>query len=268
MFASGSLLRWAEAAAGSEGLGSGSRDAGGPEQVVVVDEPGIRVAVEGAAERQAAGGDGQVEGEPGVRARSVAVGEAEEVAPELEGAAARLGPARQVADCAGQRPGAVERALGPEEHLDALDVAEPQVDGERDVAEVGGDAVVVVVAGLLGARQGVGVQAAGDDDVAAARSLVHHREAGRPARELREGADRPALEVGAPQCGDAHRHRPERLHEARRRHHDGIGEEQGVERDGPEPDDRLAREGDPLQGHGPEAVERDAEPRRCRARRR
>ena len=32
-----------------------------------------------------------------------------------------------------------------------------------------------------------------------------------------------------------------------------------MERDGPEPDDRLAGEGDPLHRHGTEAVERDAE---------
>ena len=156
-------------------------DAGRAQQVVVVDESGVGVAVDGAAQRQLPSHERKVEGKTGIRARCAAVRQREPVAAQLERAPLGVGPARQVANGACQRAGAVQRPLGPEQDLHPLDVVEPEVDRQRDVAEVGRDAVVVIVAGLLGGVHRVRVQAARDDDVAAARALVDHGQAGHPA---------------------------------------------------------------------------------------
>ena len=168
------------------------------------------------AQRQLAGDERQVEGEAGVRAGRAAVGQREEVAAQRQRAAFRVRAARQVAHRTGQRAGAVQRPLRSEQHLDPLDVVQPEVDRERDVAEVGRDPVVVVVARRLRAVQRVGVQAAHDDHVAAPRPLVDYRETGRPARQLRQVVDGPPLDVGPGDRRDAHRDLLQRLLDAGR----------------------------------------------------
>ena len=232
------------------GLGDARRE----QEIVVVDEAGVLVAVDGAAQGQPAGDERQVERHAGVAAGGAAVREAEQVAADLQRAALRVGAPRQVAHRPGQGAGAVERPLRSEQHLHPLDVVQPEVDGERDVAEVGGDAVVVVVAGRLRPVEGVGVQPAHDDHVAAARALIDDGQPRRPAGQLREVVDRAALDVRAGHGGDAHRHLPERLLDAGRGHHRGIRERRQPQRDGRQRDRRGA-DRDAVQPHLSEAAQ-------------
>ena len=180
--------------------------------------------------------------------------EAEEIAADLQRAALGVRAPRQVAHRSGQGAGAVERALRSEQHLHPLDVVQPQVDRERDVAEVRRDAVVVVVAGGLRPVQRVGVQPAHDDHVAAPRPLVDDGQARRPARQLRQVVDGAALDVGPGHGGDAHRHLPERLLDAGGRHHRRVGERGQPQRDGRQRD-RVGADRDRVPRHLPEAAQ-------------
>ena len=242
------------AGVGQVRLGLG--DARRAQQVVVIDEPGVGIAADRAAQRQLARDERQIERQAGVRAGRAAVRQREQVAAQLERAPLGVRAARQVAHRPRQRAGAVQRPLRSEQHLHPLDVVQPQVDRQRDVAEVGGDAVVVVVAGLLGAGQRIRVQAARDDDVAAARALVDHRQAGRPARQLRQVPDGPALDVGAGHRGDAQRHLPQRLLDASCRHDHGVVESREPQRDRGQLDE-IARDRHALHRRRAEAAQED-----------
>ena len=161
------------------------------------------------------------------------MGQREQVAADLQLAAQGVRAPRQVAHRPGQRARAVQRPLRPQQHLHPLDVVQPEVDRERNVAEVGGDAAVVVVAGRLRPGQRVGVQAAHDGDVAAARPLVDDGQARRPARQLGQVVDGAPLDVRPGHRRDAHRHLLQRLLDA------GRGDDGGVlERHQPQGDGR------------------------------
>ena len=228
-------------------------DARCAKQVVVVDEAWVGIAIDGAAKRQFAGNQRQVEGESGIRARGAAVCQREQVAADLEGASLRVRPARQVAHGPRQGTGAVKRSLGPQQHLHPLDVVEPEIDSQRNVPKIGGDAVVVIVAGELRPVQRVRVQTAGDDDVAAPRPLVHNRQAGRPAGQFRQVPDGPPLEIVAGHGRNAHRHLLQRFLEAGGCHHHSFlewGETQGYGRQF----HRIGPDGHILQSHRAEAA--------------
>ena len=117
------------------------------QQVVVVGEAGIGVAVDGASQRQLARNERQVERQAGVRTWCATVRQGKQVAADLERAPLGFGSARQVAHGPRQRAGTVQRPLRPQHHLHPLDVVQPEIDRDGDVPEVRGDAVVVVVSG-------------------------------------------------------------------------------------------------------------------------
>ena len=197
---------------------------------------------------------GRLKGQAGVGAGGAAVRHAEQVAADLQRPARGVGAPRQIAHRAGQRAGSVQRALRPQQHLHPLDVVQPQVDRERNVAEVGGDAVVVVVADCLRTVQPVGVEAAHDDHVAAARALIDHGQAGRPARQLGQVVDRAPLDVGAGHRRDAHRHLRERLLDAGRGDDGGVLERHEAQDDGRQRH-RIAGNRDVVHRHVPEAAQ-------------
>ena len=221
-------------------------------------KPGSGEAIDGPTQRQSAANERQVEGDADVGARGCAVRESEHVRAQVERAALGVRTTRQVAHGAGQRPRAVQRPLRSEQHLHPLDVAEPEVDVDRHVAEVGGDARVTGP----GPVQRVGVQPAHDEHVAAPSALVHHRETGCPLGELRRVLQVAAFDVRAAESRDAHRHHrhiPQRLLGSRCGHDQRVAEAGERQRDERHLH-RAGRDDDAVDGGRLETAQPGAEP--------